>query len=183
MPLRCFASLLFAIAAALALALVAPKEMFRRLAGGAVACAAAVAGVAPAFFTAAAREIAVAVASPLTASATAALATAGKLAGTTPCSCWVSYCCSTCCWRQGCSCCCFASGLRGAVSSPLYPSFSSPPCSLLPPLIWWVLFALPTVDSSCFCCCYGGPTEETELLGLKNKPCPWPPHHALLVQL
>jgi hypothetical protein len=77
MPLRCFASLFFAIAAALALALVAPKETFRRLAGGAVAWAAAVAGVAPAFSTAAvvpaaAGEITVAVASPLTASATAA---------------------------------------------------------------------------------------------------------------
>ncbi len=47
MPLRCFASLFFGIAAALALALVAPKETFRRLAGGAVAWAAAVAGVAP----------------------------------------------------------------------------------------------------------------------------------------
>ncbi len=67
--------LFFAIAAALALALVAPKETFRRLAGGAVAWAAAVAGVTPAFSTAA---------SPLTASAMAALATAGKLAGTIP---------------------------------------------------------------------------------------------------
>ncbi len=52
--------------AALALALVAPKETFRRSAGGAVAWAAAVAGVTPAFSTAdvvsaaAAGEIAVA---------------------------------------------------------------------------------------------------------------------------
>jgi hypothetical protein len=84
MPLRCFAYLFFAIAAALALALVAPKEAFRCLVGGAVDWAA---GVAPAFSTAAvvqaadAGKIAVAVASPLTASA---LASACNLAGTTP---------------------------------------------------------------------------------------------------
>ncbi len=74
MPLRCFASLFFAIAAAL----VVPKEAFRCLEGGAVDWAA---GVAPAFSTAAvvqaadAGEIAVAVASPLTASALASACT------------------------------------------------------------------------------------------------------------